>query len=168
MGGLVLFRRRRPLPPNWHAFVRNRGFVQVRMMVWSGLLVGLLLFQALRLWPAPESKPSVLATPTPAAPADPYAEARRSRAILDAQGAPAAVSDGGGDGGARITGTVRVIDGDTFDYAGMRVRIADIDTPEVNGRCPHESELAARATRRMRALLAAGPFELLPGVAGSP
>jgi endonuclease YncB( thermonuclease family) len=28
-----------------------------------------------------------------------------------------------------------VIDGDTFDYGGKRVRIADIDTPEVNGRC---------------------------------
>jgi len=57
-------------------------------------------------------------------------------------------------------GPVRVIDGDTFDYDGMRVRIADIDTPEMRGRCPYESELAARATRRMRALLAAGPFEL--------
>jgi endonuclease YncB( thermonuclease family) len=53
-----------------------------------------------------------------------------------------------------------VIDGDTFDYGGMRVRIADIDTPEVNGRCASEIALAARATRRMRTLLAAGPFEL--------
>lgn len=57
-------------------------------------------------------------------------------------------------------GPVRVIDGDTFDYGGMRVRIADIDTPEVRGRCAYEIELAARATRRMRGLLAAGPFEL--------
>lgn len=55
---------------------------------------------------------------------------------------------------------VRVIDGDTFDYDGMRVRVADIDTPEVHGRCPHEIALAARATRRMRALLNEGPFEL--------
>jgi endonuclease YncB( thermonuclease family) len=59
-------------------------------------------------------------------------------------------------------GPVRVIDGDTFDYDGMRVRIADIDTPEVNGRCPYETRLAARATQRMRTLLAAGPFELHP------
>lgn len=59
-------------------------------------------------------------------------------------------------------GPVRVIDGDTFDYAGMRVRIADIDTPEVDGRCAYEIELAARATRRLRGLLAAGPFELHP------
>ena len=57
---------------------------------------------------------------------------------------------------------VRVIDGDTFDYGGMRVRIADIDTPELRGRCAREIELARRATRRMAALLAAGPFELEP------
>lgn len=55
---------------------------------------------------------------------------------------------------------IRVIDGDTFDYRGVRVRVADIDTPEVDGRCPRETALAARATRRMRALLAQGPFEL--------
>lgn len=57
---------------------------------------------------------------------------------------------------------VRVIDGDTFDYAGTRVRVADIDTPELRGRCAFEIQLAARATRRMGALLAAGPFELHP------
>ena len=57
---------------------------------------------------------------------------------------------------------VRVIDGDTFDYRGMRVRIADIDTPEVRGQCPYEIRLAARATQRMRALLNQGPFELHP------
>lgn len=62
--------------------------------------------------------------------------------------------------GRSQTAAVRVIDGDTFDYGGMRVRVADIDTPEVDGRCPHETRLAGRATRRMRALLAAGPFEL--------
>ena len=55
---------------------------------------------------------------------------------------------------------VEVIDGDTFDYAGTRIRIADIDTPEVRGQCAYERELAARATTRMRTLLVAGPFEL--------
>lgn len=57
-------------------------------------------------------------------------------------------------------GLVRVIDGDTFDYAGERIRIAGIDTPELNARCGREAELAARATARTRAWLAAGPFEL--------
>jgi micrococcal nuclease len=56
---------------------------------------------------------------------------------------------------------VRVIDGDTFDYGGERIRIADIDTPEVRGRCPEERAQAARATRRLSALLASGPFELV-------
>jgi len=57
-------------------------------------------------------------------------------------------------------GDVWVIDGDTCDFRGTRIRIADIDTPEVRGECRDETERAARATARMRALLAAGPFEL--------
>ena len=57
---------------------------------------------------------------------------------------------------------IRVIDGDTFDYGADRIRIADIDTPELRGRCPYETQLAARATQRLRTLLAAGPFELRP------
>lgn len=55
---------------------------------------------------------------------------------------------------------VSVIDGDTFEHGGVRIRIADIDTPEVRGRCAHETRLAARATARMRTLLHQGPFEL--------
>lgn len=55
---------------------------------------------------------------------------------------------------------VRVVDGDTFWYEGVKIRIADIDTPEVAARCPAEARLAARATDRMRELLSAGPFEL--------
>ena len=57
---------------------------------------------------------------------------------------------------------VRVVDGDTFDHLGVRIRIADIDTPEVDGRCQSETRLAARATERMRQLLRSGPFELHP------
>jgi len=63
-------------------------------------------------------------------------------------------------GGERIAGAVRVIDGDTFALGSIRVRIADIDAPEVHGRCAFETDLAARATARMRGLLAGGPFEL--------
>jgi endonuclease YncB( thermonuclease family) len=60
-------------------------------------------------------------------------------------------------------GTVRVVDGDTLDVAGMRVRIADIDTPEVfSPRCRREADLGARATRRLRALIDEGPFDLVP------
>ena len=62
----------------------------------------------------------------------------------------------------RLVQAVQVIDGDTFDYGGMRVRIADIDTPEVDGRCAYERDLAAQATDRMAELLDEGPFELHP------
>lgn len=80
-------------------------------------------------------------------------------ALIPAARAPADVAAPARLVAAQPSG-VRVIDGDTFDYRGMRIRIADIDTPEVNGRCPAETRLAARATRRMRGLLAEGPFEL--------
>lgn len=66
----------------------------------------------------------------------------------------------------RVERPDRVIDGDTFVALGERIRIADIDTPEVEGRCPAETALAARATTRMRALLNAGPFELHPLASG--
>jgi micrococcal nuclease len=55
---------------------------------------------------------------------------------------------------------VVITDGDTFRYRGEKIRIADIDAPEVRGRCAYETQLAARATDRMEELLQAGPFEL--------
>jgi len=57
---------------------------------------------------------------------------------------------------------VRIVDGDTFHYGADKIRIADIDTPEVEGQCAEERALAARATDRMEELLLAGPFELHP------
>ncbi len=63
-------------------------------------------------------------------------------------------------------GEVRMIDGDTFRFRGLKVRIADIDTPEMDGRCAHESDLARRATARMRTLIAQGPIELHPLASG--
>ena len=67
------------------------------------------------------------------------------------------------DGSATSAGAaaIEVIDGDTFDYGGDRIRIADIDTPETHPpRCAHEALLGARATQRLEALLEEGPFEL--------
>jgi micrococcal nuclease len=167
MGDLFPFRRRRrpALPPIWALYVRRHGFVPapIRLTVWSGLLCGLLVFQAMRLWQAPYEA-AVEATRQAE---DLYAEARRSRAILEAQdGAPPSALDSRANPSeaspAVIVAEVRVIDGDTFDYGGTRVRIADIDTPELAGRCAGEVALAARATARLRTLLAAGPFELHP------
>lgn len=131
-------------------------------MVLGGLFAGLAAAIGLESWPV--GAPDAPAAARAASRAEPFAEAMRSRAILEAQeGAPAPVTLVG-DGGAVRAGpaAVRVIDGDTFDYRGVRVRIADIDTPETEGRCAYESALAARATRRMGVLLGAGPFELHP------
>jgi micrococcal nuclease len=67
---------------------------------------------------------------------------------------------------ARCAGPVRVtcvVDGDTFWYRGAKIRVADINAPEVSApRCAAEARLGARATRRLAALLSAGPFTLQP------
>jgi micrococcal nuclease len=56
-----------------------------------------------------------------------------------------------------------VVDGDTFWFKGEKVRIADIDTPETHpSRCADEAEKGDAATQRLKALLNAGPFSLVP------
>ena len=99
-------------------------------MLWAGLLLGLVMLQAVRF-----------AQQMPAPTANHSASLSHRNSLFT---------------------PVHVIDGDTFDYRGQRIRIADIDTPELRGRCASEIALAQRATERMRSLLAAGPFELHP------
>ena len=54
-----------------------------------------------------------------------------------------------------------VVDGDTFWLEGVKVRIMDIDTPEVSRpQCASEKALGDRATVRLIELLNAGPFEM--------
>ena len=54
-----------------------------------------------------------------------------------------------------------VVDGDTFWYAGEKIRIIDINTPETSQpECAYEAELGAEATARLTSLLNEGPFEL--------
>ena len=54
-----------------------------------------------------------------------------------------------------------VVDGDTFWINGVKIRIADIDTPEVSQpQCPSEKVLGDRATNRLIELLNAGPFKM--------
>lgn len=58
-----------------------------------------------------------------------------------------------------------VVDGDTFWFRGDKIRVADIDTPELSlPRCQREAELGEAAKQRLRALLNAGPFTLVAGV----
>lgn len=59
--------------------------------------------------------------------------------------------------------TTCVVDGDTFWLNGEKVRIADINAPETHqAQCPSEQRRGDAATRRLIALLNAGPFELAP------
>lgn len=143
---------------------RRRGWrgwrvsgVELRVAILAGLLGGLIHAQ-LPMRPLYPDAP----TRREARPEHPWRESERSKVILEAQeGAPVPRADSGEISSARVQpAMVQVIDGDTFRHGGETIRIADIDTPEVRGRCPYESALAARATVRMTALLRAGPFEL--------
>lgn len=54
-----------------------------------------------------------------------------------------------------------VVDGDTLWMGGEKIRVADIDTPEIGKPgCPYEKELGEKATRRFIQLVNAGSFEL--------
>ena len=61
-----------------------------------------------------------------------------------------------------------VVDGDTFWYRGAKVRLADINAPEVSEpKCAREAALGARATGRLLVLLNRGAFTLAPNDDGT-
>ena len=75
-----------------------------------------------------------------------------------AQGDPEAARFAPCAGPGRVT---CVVDGDTIWYRGAKIRLADINAPEVSQPgCAAEAALGARATRRLTELLNAGPFAL--------
>lgn len=53
-----------------------------------------------------------------------------------------------------------VVDGDTFWLAGEKIRIADIDTPELSGKCSAEIQRAILAQEQLLALLNSAPFDV--------
>lgn len=65
-----------------------------------------------------------------------------------------------------VCGTIRqtcVVDGDTIWVEGVKIRIADIDTPEISSpQCDAEDERGIRARDRLVVLLNEGEFELRP------
>lgn len=63
---------------------------------------------------------------------------------------------------AAPAGLVRVIDGDTLDLQGERIRLANIDAPEMppKSKCDAEAEGALAATARLDAMVQAGPVTL--------
>ncbi|WP_234899613.1 thermonuclease family protein [Agrobacterium pusense] len=53
-----------------------------------------------------------------------------------------------------------VVDGDTLWHQGVKIRVADIDTPEVSEpKCSSEAALGARATKRLLQLVNQGPVD---------
>ncbi len=65
-----------------------------------------------------------------------------------------------------VCGTIRqtcVVDGDTIWVEGVKIRIADIDTPEISSpKCNAEYERGIRARDRLVVLLNGGELELRP------
>jgi endonuclease YncB( thermonuclease family) len=57
---------------------------------------------------------------------------------------------------------ITIVDGDTFDYDGERIRVISLDTPEAGGRadCLAERMLGTLATQRAAALLYSGKVEI--------
>lgn len=55
-----------------------------------------------------------------------------------------------------------VVDGDTIHYAGLKIRLEDIDAPETyQYKCESELALGKRATNRLLELINSGPFVLV-------
>ena len=63
-------------------------------------------------------------------------------------------------GGLNVEGQhIYVIDGDTFDLNGTRIRVAGIDAPETHpARCPREAQIGAAATQKLAELLRGRPL----------
>lgn len=49
-----------------------------------------------------------------------------------------------------------VVDGDSIWWEGERIRLMDIDAPEMQGRCEYETRLAVQSRDRLAQLLANG------------
>jgi endonuclease YncB( thermonuclease family) len=55
-----------------------------------------------------------------------------------------------------------VIDGDTIRFEGLRIRLEDIDAPEIfSPRCESEKVLGQRASQRLLEWMNAGPFDVV-------
>jgi micrococcal nuclease len=90
-----------------------------------------------------------------------------SISVVGSVGAHAAMNDGLSATFSICSGAPRkncVVDGDTFWFRGQKIRIADIDTPELSpSRCAHDAKLGKAAKYRLLALLNAGQFSLASG-----
>lgn len=147
---------------------RRRRFGRAGLAV--AALAGALGGLGWAVWPMLAGGPAAVAAAEPPAP-DPWAESRRSAALLRPQeAAPVSLLDAAEPARAvRIRfafcysggGANCVVDGDTFWMSGTKIRVADIDAPETHpARCEREAELGAAATLRLHALLNSGAVSL--------
>jgi endonuclease YncB( thermonuclease family) len=168
-------------PPDWTvidgygAEPKARGGVVLLVLV--AVFVGLLGGAAWLRWNAPpvDTGPSgpiewneVQAVPTRAPDAQDVAWEKKARASpviasdSDAiqTGLPRASGARNDDLGREVSGQrIRVIDGDTFDLNGTRIRVAGIDAPETHPpRCANEAQLGLAATQKLAELLRSGPL----------
>jgi endonuclease YncB( thermonuclease family) len=85
---------------------------------------------------------------------------------LAAAPVPGARAGGAGPALALCGGGVSVnciVDGDTFDVGGVRIRMVDYDAPEIGkSRCAREHALGEKARLRLRDLLNSGAILILP------
>ena len=152
----------RPDRSEW-TVIENYGFAERRarrgavLLVLAAVFLGLLGGAAWLRWNAPQANSGfsgpiewneVQAVPTRAPDAADVAWERRA-------GAPDAAS-----GGITVSGQrIYVIDGDTFDLNGTRIRVAGIDAPETHpARCPEEARLGLAATQKLAELLRGRPL----------
>lgn len=79
------------------------------------------------------------------------------------QGPPVVrVTPGGMQDPVILPDRIQVVDGDTIRFDGKTFRLVGFDTPEggMNAKCNAERERAARATQRLRQLIAGGGLRL--------
>lgn len=63
-----------------------------------------------------------------------------------------------------LASSLAILDGDTFDLNGERIRIANIDAPELHkAQCDAERRLAIVARNRLQALLTSGTIKVTVG-----
>ncbi|MDZ4316921.1 MAG: thermonuclease family protein, partial [Azonexus sp.] len=142
----------RPLAKSRWARPESYGVARKRMGWFPALLVALpfAAFTAVLLWPVGGGGPEAAAAVGVRAGASPFDRERAQFSLCS--------------GPVRIT---CIVDGDTIWYQGTKIRIADLDTPEVsNPACANEEMMGRRATRRLQTLLNAGPFSLEPNPEG--
>lgn len=103
------------------------------------------------------------------APSSAWAEGGGAAAALEATRPPKPPTGREVLPGPVSAAVVRVIDGDTLMVRAriwvgqdleIKVRLADIDTPELRGRCEREKELARRARELVKTAVASGTVRL--------